>query len=80
MEPLEYQRKYLPIQYSIFVLMRTERLIVIQQPQGLEFVPMMWGQNSVADFQNAFNAGVWGASTAILGFNEYVPQILCDNF
>jgi len=40
------------------------------QQIGLEFVPMLWGQKQVTDFQNRLNAGSFDQAQAILGFNE----------
>jgi len=34
---------------------------------GLEFIPMLWGENQIADFQNTVKGGY---ANAVLGFNE----------
>eukprot|EP00026_Physarum_polycephalum_P014102 Phypoly_transcript_14576.p1 GENE.Phypoly_transcript_14576~~Phypoly_transcript_14576.p1 ORF type:complete len:262 (+),score=27.02 Phypoly_transcript_14576:123-908(+) len=42
----------------------------INQREGLEFIPMFHDPGSATDFVNAYNAGVWSGSSAILGLNE----------
>jgi len=42
----------------------------INQQAGLELIPMFHDPGSATDFVNAFNAGVWAHSSAILFLNE----------